>query len=139
MTPARSGRWKASIFGTEDSIQPHISFVEGMPETSIPEIRLTRSMDGLTGTASFTFKEPISLPDNSAAAAVTGMMMSDDEGILQTIDIEAQFDENDCPVTITAKHVMNSPEDWDRFMRFMERYAKANDLSFQGPGVMNSN
>jgi hypothetical protein len=29
---------------------------------------------------------------------------------------------------------MNSPEEWDRFMRFMERYAESNGLGFTKAG-----
>ncbi|MCL6755527.1 hypothetical protein KBT16_32945, partial [Nostoc sp. CCCryo 231-06] len=29
---------------------------------------------------------------------------------------------------LEALYVMKSPQEWDRFMRFMERYAEENDL-----------
>ncbi|KAL2470583.1 Photosystem II reaction center PSB28 protein [Abeliophyllum distichum] len=31
---------------------------------------------------------------------------------------------------IEAKYIMRTPREWDRFMRFMERYANENGLSF---------
>mmetsp|Transcript_10141 Transcript_10141/g.19861 ORF Transcript_10141/g.19861 Transcript_10141/m.19861 type:complete len:88 (-) Transcript_10141:383-646(-) len=40
------------------------------------------------------------------------------------------------PVYIEAKYIMKSPDDWDRFMRFMDRYSKANDLGFEPASPM---
>ena len=34
------------------------------------------------------------------------------------------------PDRIEAKYVMRSAFEWDRFMRFMERYAEDNELGF---------
>ena len=41
-----------------------ISFLEGIKEPTVPEIRLTRSRDGRTGQAFFTFEEPEALSNN---------------------------------------------------------------------------
>ena len=38
-----------------------ISFLEGVNESCVPEIRLTRSRDGQTGQAFFTFEQPNAL------------------------------------------------------------------------------
>ena len=37
---------------------------------------------------------------------------------------------NGKPQGIEAVHIMQSKEDWDRFMRFMERYSEDNGLTF---------
>mmetsp|Transcript_10143 Transcript_10143/g.19866 ORF Transcript_10143/g.19866 Transcript_10143/m.19866 type:complete len:177 (-) Transcript_10143:659-1189(-) len=63
-----------------------IEFVEGVAEQAIPEIRLTRSRDGLSGVASFKFESPKVLVNNPGE--ISGMKMVDDEGVLSTIDIE---------------------------------------------------
>ncbi|NEQ11719.1 MAG: photosystem II reaction center protein Psb28, partial [Moorea sp. SIO4E2] len=34
------------------------------------------------------------------------------------------------PMAIEATYIMKSPEEWDRFMRFMERYSEENGLGF---------
>jgi len=60
---------------------------------------------------------------------VTGMFMIDDEGELSTTDVNARF-ANGKPQAIESTYVMKSPGDWDRFMRFMERYGEANGLGF---------
>ena len=37
---------------------------------------------------------------------------------------------NGQPAGIEAKYVMKSTSQWDRFMRFMQRYAEDNNLGF---------
>ena len=58
---------------------------------------------------------------------------SDDEGEMTTNDVNARF-VNGKPQSIESMIVMQSPAEWDRFMRFMERYAEANDLGFTKAG-----
>nr|QUE28658.1 PsbW [Porphyrostromium japonicum] len=107
-----------------------IQFIDGFNEEVIPDISLTRSRDGSTGTATFRFANPKVLENESEAQGdITGMFLVDEEGRLVTRDVNARF-VNGKPQAIEAIYVIKSPEDWDRFMRFMERYAKANNLTF---------
>ena len=57
------------------------------------------------------------------------MYLLDDEGILETRDVNAIFVKGK-PEAIEVIYVMRSSEVWDRFMRFMERYGQTNDLVF---------
>ena len=57
------------------------------------------------------------------------MYLIDEEGILETRDVNARFI-NGKPETIESIYIMKSSYDWERFMRFMERYAKSNGLIF---------
>ena len=61
---------------------------------------------------------------------ITGMFMMDEEGEISTTDVNARF-ANGKPQAIESTYVMKSPEEWDRFMRFMERYSDANGLGFR--------
>ena len=79
----------------------HIQFIKGIDEKILPDIRLTRSRDGSTGTATFRFKNANVL---DKSLALNG--------------------------EITAIYIMKSPEGWDRFMRFMKRYGESNGLVF---------
>ncbi len=107
-----------------------IQFIKGINESVLPDVRLTRSVDGSTGTATFRFKEPTILNKNTAEQGeITGMYLVDDEGTLETKDVNAKFI-NGQPKAIEAVYIMRSPEDWDRFMRFMERYSETNGLVF---------
>ena len=45
------------------------------------------------------------------------------------VDVVAKF-KNGQPAGIEAKYVMKSTTQWDRFMRFMQRYAADNNLGF---------
>ena len=56
--------------------------------------------------------------------------MIDEEGVLQTVEVSAKF-VNGKPEAIEAKYFMKTPVEWERFMRFMERYAEENGLGFQ--------
>jgi photosystem II protein len=105
-----------------------IQFSRGIDEEVVPDVRLTRSKDGSNGTATFIFENPQALSD-STTEDVTGMYMIDEEGELVTREVKAKFI-NGRPAALEAYYLMKSPEEWDRFIRFMEPYAKEHDLGF---------
>jgi len=107
-----------------------IQFIKGINETVIPDIKLTRSRDGSTGTATFRFTEPeMFLASMENKGDITGMYLLDEEGELVTREVNAKFI-NGKPKAIESIYIIKSPSHWDRFMRFMERYANENNLSF---------
>lgn len=107
-----------------------IQFIKGINELVIPEVKLTRSRDGSTGTATFRFTHPQILEANMADKGdITGMYLIDEEGELVTRDVNAKFI-NGKPQGIECVYIIKNPNNWDRFMRFMERYAKNNNLLF---------
>ena len=99
---------------------------------TVPDVQLTRSRDGSNGVATFTFVKP-TIFDNDAdvisKGEITGLYLIDEEGELQTQDVVASFVDGK-PSRIEARYVMKSAFQWDRFMRFMERYANENSLGF---------
>jgi photosystem II protein len=105
-----------------------IQFSRGIKEDIVPEVRLTRSRDGQQGTATFYFQNP-NILDKDSTDEITGMYLVDEEGEIACRDVKGKF-VNGQPEGIEAIHVMKSQEDWDRFMRFMERYAEENGLGF---------
>jgi len=107
-----------------------IQFIEGINETRVPDVKLTRSRDGSTGTATFRFNNPDILKSGMEYKGdITGMYLEDEEGKMITRDVNAKFI-NGKPQAIEATYIIKSPGDWDRFMRFMEKYANDNQLSF---------
>ena len=107
-----------------------IQFIKGLDEKVLPHVRLTRSRDGSTGTATFRFKNPNILDKSTAKLGeITGMYLIDKEGTLETRDVNAIFI-NGKPESIESVYIMKTPEAWDRFMRFMERYGQTNGLVF---------
>ena len=103
-----------------------IQFSRGVDEPVVPDVRLTRSRSGDTGTATFIFQNPKALDSNSTEE-ITGMYMVDEEGEIITREVKGKFI-NGKPEIIEAIYLMKSPEEWERFMRFMERYAEENGL-----------
>ena len=60
-----------------------IQFIKGLNEKVLPEVKLTRSRDGSTGTATFKFKNPNILDKSTAKEGeITGMYLVDEEGTL---------------------------------------------------------
>lgn len=109
-----------------------IQFSRGIDEDIIPDVRLTRARDGSNGTATFYFDRPNALSSTSTEE-ITGMYLIDEEGELTTREVKAKF-VNGQPEALEATYLMKSAEEWDRFMRFMERYAKENGLGFTKSG-----
>ena len=127
LTP--SARLSTSLYAAAE-----IQFVKGLEEKVIPDIKLTRARDGSSGIATFKFKNPNVFDASTASSGdVTGMFLVDSEGEMSTTSVNASF-VNGKPQAIESTLVMNSPEEWDRFMRFMERYGEANGLGFTKAG-----
>lgn len=105
-----------------------IQFSRGMDEEVIPQVRLTRSRTGDTSTATFIFQNPKAL-SNATTEDITGMYMIDEEGEIVTREVKGRF-VNGKPEALEAVYLMKSTQEWDRFMRFMERYANEHDLEF---------
>jgi photosystem II protein len=105
-----------------------IQFSRGMDEDVIPDVRLTRARNGQSGTATFTFTNPKILAQDTTEE-VTGMYLIDEEGEIVIREVKAKFI-NGRPESLEAIYVMKSDDEWDRFMRFMERYAQEYGLGF---------
>ncbi len=105
-----------------------IQFSRGINEEVVPEVRLTRSRNGTSGTATFYFQNPQAL-GNDTTEEVTGMYMIDEEGELVTREVKAKFI-NGKPDALEGIYTIKSAEEWERFMRFMERYAAEHGLAF---------
>ncbi|BCL35978.1 photosystem II reaction center protein Psb28 [Nostoc sp. MS1] len=105
-----------------------IQFSRGIDEDAIPDVRLTRSRSGDSGTATFVFVNPKAL-DQATTDDITGMYLIDEEGELITREVKARF-VNGRPEALEAIYLMKSSEEWDRFLRFMQRYAEENGLDF---------
>jgi photosystem II 13kDa protein len=105
-----------------------IQFSKGLTEEAIPDVRLTRSRDGQKGTATFYFDSPAIL-DRERTEEITGMYLIDEEGEMVTREVKGKFI-NGKPQAIEATLIITSEDEWNRFMRFMERYAQEHGLAF---------
>uniref|UniRef100_A0A5B7BXA8 Photosystem II reaction center Psb28 protein n=1 Tax=Davidia involucrata TaxID=16924 RepID=A0A5B7BXA8_DAVIN len=128
-------RWAPQRLNSQKSrfsimmVKPTIQFIQGTDEQTIPDVRLTKSRDGTNGMAIFKFDQPSVFDSSGEVGDITGFYMIDDEGVLRSVDVNAKF-VNGKPAGIEAKYIMRTPREWDRFMRFMERYSNENGLQF---------
>ena len=107
-----------------------IQFFRGVDEPVVPDIRLTRSRDGRTGQAMFVFEEPEALAPETMGD-ITGMFLVDEEGELVTREVKARF-VNGKASALEATYTWKTVQDFERFMRFAQRYADSHDLGFSG-------
>lgn len=107
-----------------------IQFFQGVDEPVVPDIRMTRSRDGRTGQAIFVFEQPVALAPESMGD-IGGMYMVDEEGQMVTREVNARF-VNGKPAALEATYTWKTTADFERFMRFAQRYAESHDLGFSG-------
>ena len=105
-----------------------IQFFRGVDEPVVPDIRMTRSRDGRTGQAIFVFYQPDALAPESMGD-IGGMYLVDEEGQLVTREVNAKF-VNGKPAALEATYTWKTPDDFERFMRFAQRYADSHELGF---------
>nr|B8HK72.1 RecName: Full=Photosystem II reaction center Psb28 protein; AltName: Full=Photosystem II 13 kDa protein; AltName: Full=Photosystem II reaction center W protein [Cyanothece sp. PCC 7425] len=104
-----------------------IQFVRGVNEGVVPDVRLTRAKDGNTGRAVFYFDNPQLVQEGNLE--IMGMYMVDEEGEIVTREVNAKFI-NGKATAIEAIYTIRSAPEWDRFIRFMNRYAESHGLGF---------
>jgi photosystem II protein len=116
-------------------MKPQIQFLSGFEEITVPRrVRLTRSENGETGTATFLFFEPtvfslfldITFP---GLILITGMDLLWDKKKITSKDIKIYFKEGK-PVVIRAILIFQNSKDWFNFFNFMSSYSKETGLSF---------
>ncbi|MCP9774621.1 photosystem II reaction center protein Psb28 [Cyanobium sp. WAJ14-Wanaka] len=107
-----------------------IQFFQGVDEPVVPDIRMTRSRDGRTGQAIFVFEQPEALAPE-AMGDIGGMYMLDEEGQMVTREVNARF-VNGKAAALEATYTWKTSADFERFMRFAQRYAESHDLGFAG-------
>jgi len=93
------------------------------------DVKITRSKDGDTSIATFIFDVPNCMTGKNAANnEILGLYMIDEEGEIITRNVNAKFI-NGKSAGIEAIYKMEGDRDWQRFLRFMNRYAEANGMS----------
>lgn len=103
-----------------------IQFSKGVSEEVIPQIKVTRSKSGNSGTATFFFEDPQILSKDSSDE-ITGMYLVDDEGEIVSREVKGKFINGEARA-IEAVLIMKSNEEFERFVRFMNKYAEEHGL-----------
>ncbi|MEL6581679.1 MAG: photosystem II reaction center protein Psb28 [Cyanobacteria bacterium J06621_12] len=103
-----------------------IQFARGVTEDTIPDVKVTRSTTGNSGTATFYFADPKILSGESNDE-ITGMYLVDDEGEIVSREVKGKFINGEAR-GIEAVLVMKSADEFERFVRFMNKYAEQHGL-----------
>lgn len=128
---------KQNLDGKEfDSpIKPQIQFLSGFEERTVPRrVRLTKSENGETGTATFLFFGPtifslvcdLSL---EGIETIQGMDLIWDRKKITSKDIKIYFN-NGKPTVLRSVFIFRNSQDWFNFLNFMSCYSKETGLSF---------
>ena len=108
-----------------------IQFFNGIDEKVVPQIRLTKSKDGQAGQDYFRFENPEALLSDNFKE-IQGMYLIDEEGQITTREIHIAVSRKDGTYTaIEAIYSWRTERDFNRFMRFANRYAKQNGLAYE--------
>lgn len=117
------------------TIKPQIQFIFGFEEMTVPRrVRLTKSENGETGTATFLFFEPsvfsvfLDFPFGDSVI-IKSMTLIWDKKKITTKDIKIYF-KNGKPNVIRAILIFRNSKDWFNFLNFMSCYSKETGLSF---------
>ena len=103
-----------------------IQFARGVAEETIPDVKVTRSKTGNSGTATFYFEDPNILSKESTEE-ITGMYLVDDEGEIVSREVKGKFINGEARA-IEAVLIMKSEQEFERFVRFMNTYAEEHGL-----------
>lgn len=107
-----------------------LEFIPGIHEASLPVIKLTKSRNGKTGTATFIFIQPLFFRtlyfQKNSFDSLT--LVSTKEKII-TNDITIFFKEGK-PFLVKAIFIFKNPTEWFSFLNFMRDYSKETGLFF---------
>lgn len=101
-----------------------IQLARGIDE-DVSDVRITRSRDGAFSVAKFYFRKPKCLENGEQN--ITGLYLIDEEGELISRSVNAKFLNGEA-TGIEAEYKMRGEAEFQRFLRFMERFAAENGL-----------
>ena len=107
-----------------------IQFIEGIKELTLPIVRLTKSRNGETGTATFIFIKPEIFKEYiSQISTINGMYLIWDNKKIISQDIYILF-KNGEPFLIKTIFIFKNSNEWFQFLNFMNSYSKETGLLF---------
>ena len=107
-----------------------IQFIEGIKELTLPIVRLTKSRNGETGTATFIFIKPEVFKEYiSQISTINGMYLVWDNKKIISKDIYILF-KNGEPFLIKTIFIFKNSNEWFQFLNFMNNYSKETGLLF---------
>lgn len=107
-----------------------IQLIDGISEITLPLVKLTKSRNGKTGTATFLFIEPSSFDFlRYQKNTIHGMYLLWETKKISSRDIQIIF-KNGRPFLIKAIFIFKNSNEWFNFLNFMYYYSKETGLSF---------
>lgn len=107
-----------------------IEFFKDYTESTLPIIRLTKSRNKITGTATFIFIRPLLFQFmENPSHLLTKMCLIWENKSIVTYDINIIFYKGK-PFLIKVIFLFKNPTEWYQFLNFMQYYCKETGLSF---------
>jgi photosystem II protein len=107
-----------------------IEFTEGYREKALPVIKLTRSRNGKTGTATFIFIEPCLFHRfYGQTLELTSLSLIWNEEKITTHDISIFFKDGK-PFLLKGIFLFKNSIEWFNFLNFMRQYSNETGLAF---------
>lgn len=107
-----------------------IEFIPGIKELSLPVIKLTKSRNGKTGTATFIFIQPLLFRNmHFQKMSFDSLSLISNKQKIISNDIIIVFKEGK-PFLVKAIFVFKNKKEWFYFLRFIRDYSKETGLSF---------
>lgn len=108
----------------------YIEFVKGLKENTLPLIKLTKSKNGKTGTATFIFIEPnIFKSDKYLSEFIQEIALVHKGKKIVSRDIKIFF-KNGKPFLIKTIFIFKNSIEWFNFLIFMNLYSQETGLFF---------
>jgi len=108
-----------------------IQIINGIKESTFPLIKLTKSLNGKTGTATFLFANPSSFSyvvDNQKE--IKKILLIGEKKIICTENITIFF-KNGKPFLLKIIFIFKNSLEWFDFLNFMNNYSKEKGFLFE--------
>jgi photosystem II protein len=111
-------------------MKARIEFLKNIEERTLPIIKLTKSKNGKTGTATFIFIQPIFFKKNYLQNNfIKGIFLLWNHKEIVSNDIEILF-KNGSPFLLKGVFIFKNAQEWFNFLNFMTFYSKETGLLF---------
>ncbi len=118
---------------------PTIQFFEGIyEELSNVSLRRNRNTGVRSVLMTFNTLKALERFNSFTKRSSNSMLLTDEEGVITVEPSSVQFvfggAEGDELQRVECKFEIEREDHWERFMRFMERYAQVNDMAYSETG-----
>jgi len=116
-------------FSTKITMKIGIEIQEGIMETSFPMVKLTKSKNGETGTATFLFFHP-SCINQLKSKQIDKISLYLNEKKIESQEIKVFFKDG-IPTLLKAIFIFKNRSEWFEFFTFITQYSKEKGFFFE--------